>query len=75
MLRYAAQDNRLTAPSTPREFVIHSELRSLSIPIVFLSSIPVSFIDVGLAQFWWFWMIPLRIYFTRRFGRITDIWA
>jgi len=75
MLRYAAQDNRLTDPSTPREFVIHSQLRSLSIPIVFLSSIPLSFIAVGLAQYWWLWMFPLRVYFTRRFGKITDVWA
>jgi uncharacterized membrane protein len=75
MLRYAAQDNRLLEPSTPREFVVHSQLRSLSIPIVFLSSIPISFVSVGLAQYWWFWMIPLRIYFTRRYGKITDVWA
>ena len=75
MLRYAAQDNRLTDPSTPREFVIHSQLRSLSIPIVFLSSIPISFIAVGLAQYWWLLMIPLRWYFARRYGKITDVWA
>ena len=75
MLRYAAQDNRLTAPSMPREFVLHSQLRALSIPIVFLSSIPLSFVSVTLAQYWWLWMFPLRLYFTRRFGRITDVWA
>jgi uncharacterized membrane protein len=75
MLRYAAQDDRLIAPSTPREFVIHSQLRSLSIPVVFLSSIPISFIAVGLAQYWWLLMIPLRWYFARRYGKITDVWA
>jgi uncharacterized membrane protein len=75
MLRYAAQDNRLIEPSTPREFVIHSQLRSLSIPAVFLSSIPISFIAVGLAQYWWLWLFPLRFYFTRRFGKITDVWV
>jgi uncharacterized membrane protein len=75
MFRYAAQGNRLIDPSTPREWVIHSQLRSLSIPAVFLSSIPLSFVAVGLAQFWWLWMIPLRVYFTRRYGKITDVWA
>jgi uncharacterized membrane protein len=75
MLRYAAQDDRLIEPSTPREFVIHSQLRSLSIPVVFLSSIPISFIAVGLAQYWWLLMIPLRWYFARRYGKITDVWA
>jgi uncharacterized membrane protein len=72
---YAARGNRLIDPSTPREWVIHSQLRSLSIPAVFLTSIPISFIAVGLAQFWWIWMIPLRVYFTRRYGKITDVWA
>ena len=75
LFRYAAQDNRLIDPSTPREWVIHSQLRSLSIPAVFLTSIPISFIAVGLAQLWWLWMIPLRLYFTRRYGKITDVWS
>jgi TMEM175 potassium channel family protein len=75
MFRYAAQGNRLIDASIPREWVIHSQLRSLSIPIVFLTSIPISFVAVGLAQLWWIWMIPLRIYFTRRYGKITDVWA
>jgi TMEM175 potassium channel family protein len=75
MFRYAAQGNRLIDPSTPPEWLTHSLLRSLTIPAVFLSSIPLSFVAVGLAQFWWIWMIPLRIYFTRRYGKITDVWA
>ena len=75
MFRYAAQGNRLIAPSTPREWVIHFQLRALSIPVVFLSSIPISFISVGLAQLWWLWMVPMRVYFTRRFGKITDMWT
>jgi uncharacterized membrane protein len=75
LFRYAAQNNRLIAPSTPREFVVHSQLRSLSIPAVFLTSIPLSFVAVGLAQLWWVWMIPLRVYFTRRYGKITDVWS
>jgi uncharacterized membrane protein len=75
MFRYAAQGNRLIDASTPREWVIHSQLRSLSIPIVFLTSIPISFVAVGLAQLWWIWMIPRRIDFTRRYGKITDVWA
>lgn len=72
---YASKHKRLIDPSTPREWVIHSQLRSLSIPAVFLTSIPISFVAVGLAQLWWLWMIPMRVYFTRRYGRITDVWA
>jgi TMEM175 potassium channel family protein len=75
MFSYAAKDNRLIDPSTPPDLLTHSLLRSLSIPAVFLTSIPISFIAVGLAQFWWLWLIPLRMYFTRRYGKITDVWA
>jgi uncharacterized membrane protein len=75
LFRYAAQGNRLIDPSTPREWVVHSQLRALSIPAVFLTSIPISFVAVGLAQLWWLLMIPLRVYFTRRYGKITDVWA
>jgi uncharacterized membrane protein len=75
MFSYAAKDNRLIDPSTPPDLLTHSRLRSLSIPAVFLTSIPLSFVSVGLAQFWWLWMFPLRTYFTRRYGKITDVWT
>jgi TMEM175 potassium channel family protein len=71
---YASKDNRLIDPSTPHEWIVHSHLRALSIPAVFLTSIPVSFIAVGAAQVWWALLIPMRFYFTRRYGKITDIW-
>lgn len=74
LFRYAAQGNRLIDPSTPRDWVTHAQLRSLSIPAVFLTSIPVAFIAVPLAQLWWLLLIPMRVYFTRRYGKITDIW-
>jgi uncharacterized membrane protein len=74
LFMYAAKDNRLTDPSTPRDWVVHSHLRALSIPAVFLTSIPVSLIAVPLAQAWWALLIPIRIVFTRRYGKITDIW-
>lgn len=75
LFHYAAKGNRLIDPSTPRDWVTHSQLRALSIPAVFLTSIPISFIAVGLAQLWWLWMFPVRIYFTRRYGKITDVWS
>jgi uncharacterized membrane protein len=74
VLRYAARGDRLIDPSTPRDYVTHSQLRALSIPAVFLSSIPISFLAVPAAQLWWLWLIPMRVYFTRRYGKITDIW-
>jgi uncharacterized membrane protein len=71
---YAMRDNRLIDPSTPREWVTHAHLRGLTIPAVFLTSIPVSFIAVGAAQLWWLLLIPLRSVLVRRYGKITEIW-
>jgi hypothetical protein len=71
---YASQDNRLIDPSTPREWIVHSHLRALSIPAVFLTSIPISFIAVTAAQLWWLLLIPMRAFFRRRYGKISDIW-
>jgi uncharacterized membrane protein len=71
---YAMRDNRLIDPSTPRDWVAHAHLRGLSIPAVFLTSIPVSFIAVTAAQLWWLLLIPLRSWLARRYGKITDIW-
>jgi uncharacterized membrane protein len=71
---YASRGNRLIDPSTPRDWVAHAQLRGLSIPAVFLTSIPVSFIAVSAAQLSWALLIPLRAVLSRRYGKITDIW-
>jgi uncharacterized membrane protein len=70
---YAMRDNRLIDPATPREWILHAHLRGLSIPAVFLTSIPISFISVSAAQLWWLLLIPARAVLVRRYGRITDI--
>jgi uncharacterized membrane protein len=72
---YAAKDNRLIDPSTDQDWVHHSLVRALSVPAVFLTSIPWSFIAIPLAQLWWALLIPMRFWFTRRYGRITDVWG
>lgn len=72
---YATKDNRLIDASTDKEWLHHSLLRALSVPMVFLTSIPIALIGITAAQLWWLWMIPLRHYFSRRYGKITDIWA
>jgi uncharacterized membrane protein len=71
---YAMHNKRLIDPSTPREWIVHAHLRGLSIPIVFLTSIPVSFIAVPAAELWWLLVIPMRSLLVRRYGKITDIW-
>jgi uncharacterized membrane protein len=71
---YAMRDNRLIDPSTPREWTLHAHLRGLSIPAVFLTSIPISFIAVTAAQLWWLLLVPMRTILVRRYGKITEIW-
>jgi TMEM175 potassium channel family protein len=71
---YASQDNRLIDPSTPRMWITHAHLRGLSIPAVFLLSIPVALVSVTAAQITWALLIPLRAFFVRRYGKITEIW-
>jgi uncharacterized membrane protein len=74
MWLYAMRDNRLIDPSTPREWALHAHLRGLSIPAVFLTSIPISFIAVTAAQLWWLLLVPMRTILVRRYGKITEIW-
>jgi uncharacterized membrane protein len=71
---YATDRNRLIDESTPQPVVLHARLRGLSIPIVFLVSIPISFASVAAAQISWALLVPLRTFFTRRYGKITEIW-
>jgi uncharacterized membrane protein len=71
---YASAGNRLIDAATPRDWIVHSRLRGLSIPAVFLVSIPISFISVDAAQISWALLLPLRIVFARRYGKITEIW-
>jgi uncharacterized membrane protein len=71
---YAMDRNRLIDDATPQQVVVHSRLRGLSIPAVFLLSIPISFASVAAAQISWALLVPLRTFFTHRYGKITDIW-
>jgi uncharacterized membrane protein len=71
---YATGSNRLIDATTPQQVVLHSRLRGLSIPAVFLLSIPISFASVAAAEISWALLVPLRTFFTRRYGKITDIW-
>ncbi len=67
-------DNRLIDPSTPRNVVSCTRTCGTEHPD------RLSHVDPGLvhrrqaAQLWWLLVIPLRTYFTRRYGKITDIW-
>jgi uncharacterized membrane protein len=69
---YAAFGHRLIDRAVSDSYIAHALLRGLSIPIVFLLSIPVAFVNVAAARYVWLLIIPLRIYFKRRYGTIHD---
>jgi uncharacterized membrane protein len=60
----------LLRPDTPHEYIVHSQLRSITIPVVFAASIPVALWDPDVAKFVWIIAIPMRIALVRRYGRM-----
>jgi hypothetical protein len=71
---YASNGGRLILLGTPRDFIVHSTLRGLSVPIVFLFSIPIALLfGATWAQWSWLLIVPLRIVLGRRYGRITRL--
>lgn len=54
----------------PDNFLRHSLLRQLTIPLVFGSSIVVALFDVRVAQFWWLLTIVLFFLLRQRYGPI-----
>jgi uncharacterized membrane protein len=69
-----AHRHDLFMQSTPADWLTHGMLRGLSMPLVFLASIPIAFVSVTAAQISWSAFVLLRIAFRRRYGKITDIW-
>jgi uncharacterized membrane protein len=60
----------LLRPETPREYIVHSQLRSITIPAVFALSIPVALWSPDVAKFVWILAIPMRVVLVRRYGRV-----
>lgn len=58
VLIYAAKGGRLLSPGVPAGYLRHEILRSLSVPIVFLLSIPLAFVHADLAKFCWLLILP-----------------
>jgi uncharacterized membrane protein len=68
-----ANRHGLMMASTPHDWLTHGFLRGISMPAVFLASIPISFVSVTAAEISWSALIILRFAMRRRYGRITDI--
>jgi uncharacterized membrane protein len=60
----------LLRPETPREYIVHSQLRSITIPIVFAASIPVALWNPDVAKLVWILAVPMRVALIKRYGRV-----
>lgn len=67
LFRYASRDPRLMHTTANARVKRYFHLRSLAIPLVFLSSIPLSFVHPYVAEFWWLLLFPVQNVLARRF--------
>ncbi|MGH9025640.1 MAG: TMEM175 family protein [Acidimicrobiia bacterium] len=69
---YAAVGHRLIDPAVSDRYITHALMRGASIPVVFIAAIPVAFVNAVVAKYVWLLIIPMRMYFKRRYGPIHD---
>jgi uncharacterized membrane protein len=67
---YVSRTAGLLRPDTPGEFIVHSQLRSITIPIVFAVSIPVALWNPDVAKLVWILAVPMRVALIKRYGRV-----
>jgi uncharacterized membrane protein len=68
---YATHHRRFIQADTPPRFVKHALWRAISIPAVFVASIPIAFADPNAAE--WFWLaafVGSRLVLRRLYGSI-----
>jgi uncharacterized membrane protein len=66
---YAARAH-LFRPHVSREYVHHSVLRALTVPVVFGLSIPVAVFDPAAAKYCWLALLLVRLALRSRYGSI-----
>jgi hypothetical protein len=66
-------NNRLLRDDTPKDYVRIARLRGVSVPVVFLCSIPVAFIDADVAKMMWLLLVPLHIWLSRKHGNVYEM--
>jgi uncharacterized membrane protein len=65
---YATYHRRLVVPDLSHDIVASATARSLSVPVVFLASIPVAVVSPAAAKYFWLSLILIRVIFRRRFS-------
>ena len=68
---YATHKGRFIRAETPPMFVNHALWRAVTIPVVFVASIPIAFADPHAAKLFWLVIVVVRLLLRRRFGTIS----
>jgi uncharacterized membrane protein len=67
MWRYATKDFRLIDKNVNPLFIKGVMINLISIPIIFVISIFISFVDANIAQYFWLIIIPVNITIKRKY--------
>lgn len=67
---YASHDRRFIKATTPPLFVKHALWRAITIPAVFVASIPIAFADPHAAEWFWLMIVVVRLLLRRQYGSI-----
>ena len=65
--RYASKDYRLIDKNVNPLFIKGVLIKLISIPIIFVISIFISFVDVNIAQYFWLIIMPVSITIKRKY--------
>ena len=69
---YATHDCQFIRADTPPRFVNHALWRAITIPAVFVASIPIAFADPHAAKLFWLMIVVVRLLLHRQYGSIYD---
>ena len=69
---YATHRRRFIKANTPPPFVKHALWRAITIPAVFVASIPIAFADPHAAEWFWLMIVVVRLVLRRQYGSIYD---
>jgi uncharacterized membrane protein len=63
---YATRHHRLVSPDLPHDLVVSATLRAISVPAVFLLSVPIALVDPHAAMYFWLVLVVVRVVFRHR---------
>lgn len=69
---YVVREHNLVDDAVTDSYITHSTARGLTLPLLFLASIPVALVEPTAAPFVWLLVFPVRFLLTRRYGPIHE---